>query len=190
MYTPWGYEVESLPPIISASDYQTITGRTATDEAVKAASAAIRNVCGWHVAPSIECTASVVPNGRLLNLPARYVSAISSVTESGESLTSGDYEARQDGLIRRCGFRNWGQDWQGITIVYTAGFSLDAVPDLADIAIKIIDAAQSVPVGVASETAGNVSISYDTAVSAVSAQAALAYAFALAPYKLVSSHAA
>lgn len=63
MLTPWNYEVtRTLPPIIGVEDFDKITGgamsaTTEQKEAVLASvSQAIRDHCGWHVAPNVKCT--------------------------------------------------------------------------------------------------------------------------------------
>ena len=60
--SPWGYIVdsESLPNFISDIDFNNFTnGKFAKDTQVQkiipAATEAIRNYCGWHVAPSLTC---------------------------------------------------------------------------------------------------------------------------------------
>ena len=195
MFTPWGYEVEELPPIMDAEDYLAKFGGVHASDAglaaaLDAASAAVRNVCGWHVAPSLECVANVTAEGRLVRLPARLVTAISEVSENGAALSTGAYEAHTNGLLRRCEFANWASGWQAVHVEYSAGFDVDACPDLADVLARIVDAALTVPAGVASETAGNVSISYSAAQGALAASSALAYAPLLGVYMLVGAHAA
>ena len=195
MYTAWGYSVESLPPLMSVEEYNAATNNAyannpALSDTLAAASAAVRNICGWHVAPSLECVADLTAEGRLVRIPAKLITEITTVTDGGAQLGAGEYEANTNGLIRRCGFTRWAQGWEAVHIEYTAGYDLDAAPDLANIVMRIVDAALSVPVGVASETAGNVSISYSGAAAGVAASAAQAYVFALVRYKVVGSHAA
>lgn len=193
MFTAWGYEVEDLPPICDIDTYNQMTGDThagdpGLENALAAASIAIRNVCGWHVAPSLECTARLTADGRLVKLPARLVTAISSVKENDELLTAGQFEARHDGLLRRCGFQNWAHGWDAIEVVYDAGFSLEAVPDLVNIVSHVVDVALSVPSGVTGETAGNVSITY-SANEGIAARAVYNIRWALEPYRVVDSRA-
>lgn len=204
IYTPWGYEVASLPALLSVSDFHTITCNRHTDKsvaqidsAIDAASAAIRNVCGWHVAPSLECRATITAGDeltgertRIVALPASYVSGIYSVTEDGEELPSGQFAAMKNGLLRRTCFKSWSNRWGGVEVDYQAGFDLTTVPDLSNAAAHVIEAALSIPIGVSSETAGSVSVSYDTQVSAVAAMTAAQLSGALSAYKVVRSHAA
>ena len=192
MYTPWGYQVEELPPIISEDTLNEATGnawagdvRLAT--AIEAASAAIRNECGWHITPSLECVAYLSPNGKVAKLPANLVTEIISVSEDGRDLNPGDFEARHDGLMRRANFRNWSKKWDGIRVTYVAGY--ETAPELQSIAINLVEAALTTPTGVASESAGGVSISYKTAAMTVTAATLGSMKSTLAPYRLVSAHA-
>lgn len=193
MYTPWGYQVEDLPPLLSVDDFAALTGRDAdasTESAIEAASAAIRNFCGWHVAPVLQCSADLTAEGRLTRIPARLVVSVSAVLDGTEELAAGQYEARSDGLLRRTCYKKWSSAWQSIHVEYAAGYELTACADLVDMVARIADGVASIPMGVASETAGNVSISYSSAASAIAAQQVLAYAPALAQYRLVGAHAA
>lgn len=193
MFTPWGYEVESLPPLLGVDDYAAITGNAAdssTESSLAAASAAIRNICGWHVAPSLRCSGDFTAEGRVVRVPARLITSIYDVEDDGTPMLEGDFEAHQNGLIRRTCFAAWSKKWQGVHVEYQAGFDLSACPDICDVIARIVDSVSAIPLGVASETAGNVSISYSAAASGVAAQAAHAYEALLSQYKLVSAHAA
>ena len=193
--TPWGYQVDELPPLVGDDEFAAATGYKwdcdgGTSAAIAAASAAIRNHCGWHVAPILGCTARLSACGRVARIPAMMVTSIESVTEDGRQLAEGQYEARADGLLRRSCFRNWTRRWEGVEVAYEAGFAPDAVPDIAQACIHLAEAALAAPAGVASESAGGVSISYSTASASVAAAMTPAIMDALAPYRLVSSHAA
>lgn len=199
MYTAWGYEVdgEYIPPLLSIDSFNSMTGGKWTSDslgvacALDAASQAVRNACGWHVSPSLACTARVTAEGKVARLPAICVSAISSLTEDGVSLVAGsDYEWRRDGLLRRACFRNWSPSWDGIAVSYTAGFVADACPDLAQAVCGIAEAVLSVPRGVSSESADGVSISYNVHAQSVAGAMTGQFLAQLAPYRVVSSHAA
>lgn len=196
MITAWGYEVsEDLQPIISRTKFNQITGNAyasnpRVEAAIAAASQAIRNYCGWHVSPSLGCTAYPVAGGKLIRLPASCVSAIGSVTEDGIELQSGQYEWRRDGLIRRCNFTNWSCSWGGIEVEYTAGYDAEAVPDLVEAVCAIASGVLAVAAGVTSESADGVSISYSSSASSIAAALTSQQKSALEPYKVVNSHAA
>lgn len=196
MHTPWGYEVNgALPALLDADTFAEMTGNRHSGDirvqhALDAASAAVRGRCGWHVSPSVECTARVTAQGRMAVLPARLVTAVSSVSDGGTALGSGEYEARSDGLLRRCCFRIWNPSWEAVEVSYTAGFEPSECADLLDVVAHLAEVALNSSYGVLSESAGGVSVSYDT--SAQDIAAALegrGVASILAPYRLVSAHA-
>lgn len=195
MHTPWGYQVGELQPILTVAEFDQWTGgRYAGDlraqAALEAATAAIRNECGWHIAPNLECTAALTARGRLCKLPAKLVTAVASVSEDGAELAAGQYEWRADGLMRRACFRNWTQSWGGVAVNYSAGFEPDAVPDLLGACCRIAEAVMAVPVGVSQETAGGVNVSYMATASSIASSMTDQMRASLAPYRLVSSHAA
>lgn len=195
MRTAWGYEVSALQPLLSVEDFNTMTGGAYADNprveaALKAASQAVRNYCGWHICPSIQCTAYPIGGGKVTKLPASYVSDIESVTEDGNVLSAGKYEWRHDGLLRRACFANWSGGYDAIVVVYTAGYDISAVPDLAEAVRAIAEGVISVSAGVTSETADGVSISYSSNASSIAAALTHQQKAALEMYKVVSSHAA
>lgn len=195
MRTAWGYDVNTLEPLLSKATFDTMTGNAyisngRVEAALKAASQAVRNYCGWHICPSMQCTAYPVGGGKVMKLPAGYVSAITSVTEDGELLGEGQYEWRRDGLLRRACFKNWSGRWDGIQVVYTAGFDINAVPDLAEAVRSITEGVLAVSAGVVSESADGVSISYSANAASIAAALTEQQKSALEIYKVVSSHAA
>ena len=71
-----------------------------------------------------------------------------------------------------------------------AGFDADAVPDLKEAVRSIAEGVLSVAAGVNSESADGVSISYSANASSIAAALTEQQRSALAPYRLVVSHAA
>ena len=194
MMTPWGYEVTSLDPIVSKADFNTMTGSAYANNprleaALSAASAAIRNYCGWHVSPSVSCTAYPEVDGNLLKLPAGYVSAVTSITENGEQLDSAAYEWRRDGLVRKVFPDRWSRKWGSISAVYTAGYTPSACPDLVEAVRAITEGVLAVSAGVTSESADGVTISYAANASSIAAGLTASQRANLAPYKVVNAHA-
>ena len=194
MITPWGYDVESLPPILDAATFDRMTGgRHAGDpaavQAVSAASAAVRNACGWHVAPRLACRAVCTPKGRMVSLPTLALVSVESVKDGGAELRPGEYEARSVGLLRRAGFRVWAPGWGTVEVAYTSGFEPEACHDLASVVASLAEAALNAAVGTSSETAGGVSISYDTSSQSIAgAMERMGVRRALASYRLASAH--
>lgn len=197
MRTAWGYEVsEELRPIISVETFNARTnnafaGNQRVGAALKAASQAVRNYCGWHICPSLECMARPEGGGVLTRLPAAYVSDIKSVRENGEELEADtEYEWREDGLLKRSKPGKWAEKWRSIEVSYMAGFDSEAVPDLEETICTIAAGVLSVASGVASESSDGVSISYSSSASSIAASLTSQQRSALEPYKVVGSHAA
>ena len=191
MRTAWGYDVEALEPLIYEDDFHDITNNAYKDNprveaALNAASQAVRNYCGWHISPSLDCTAKPAGGASVMRLPAGYVSEINSVKEYGNTVT--DYEWREDGLIKR-GYP-WTPAWGGIEVEYTAGYDANAVPDLVEAVCAITSGVLSVSAGVSSESADGVSVSYSASASSIANSLTSQMKCALEPYKVVSSHAA
>lgn len=186
---------EELPLLLSVEDFDSMTGSRYADAtyALEAASAAIRDWCGWHIYPSVECTFTCSPydritgtRSRFINLPSMLVTDISSVTEDGAELSSGKWEGWDDGLLKRCGFAFWGDS---VEVVFTSGYSSVPASLAQAVACVAETVLQSLPDGVASETAGNVSISYKTDASSAANLAVQRMAGAFSKYRLVSAHA-
>ena len=189
--TPWGYSVEvnsgsSIPSIISVADFKLLCpGLSSTDSEIQAVlnsvSSAVRDWCGWHVSPSLECTYTGNGEGRLLVLPAMGVTNVNSLTVNGNSVT--DYEWTAAGMLRlKSGV--FPDEWRSVVCVYTAGFTSASLGQaVAQIASNALAAAP----GVANERAGNVSITYNQTGSGITGGVSLLprdYDL-LAPYKLI-----
>ncbi|MBR2837778.1 MAG: hypothetical protein IKE55_03240 [Kiritimatiellae bacterium] len=199
MLTAWGYEIDGtqLPPLLTVEAFDDMTGgRYAGDlraaSALGAASQAVRNACGWHISPQLECTATpLLVQPRLVALPANAVTAVESVTENGVELAEGEYEWRRDGLVRRACFERWPSNWDALTIAYTAGYDAGAVPDLAEAVRAIAEGVIAIAgsAGVRSESADGVTVSYSSDASSVAAALTEQQRSALVPYRLVMAHA-
>ena len=200
MLTAWGYEIEgsSIPPLLTVDAFDDITGGRYSGDlravsALNAASQAVRNACGWHVAPSLECTAvPLLVQPRLAALPANAVTAVASVTENGVDLSEGEYEWRGDGLVRRACFKCWPTGWNAVSVSYTAGYDAGAVPDLAEAVRAIAEGVIAIggSAGVRSESADGVTVSYSADAASIAAALTEQQRAALAPYRLVVAHAA
>ena len=112
------------------------------------------------------------------------------ITEDGTELSSGDYEWRRDGLLKRSFPRKWSGKWDSIEAEYMAGYEADAVPDLVEAVVSITVGVLSVSAGVISESADGVSISYSQSASSIAAGLTAAQKSALEAYKVVSAHGA
>lgn len=193
MLTPWGYEVDELPDLITVSDFNAATnnryaGDARIEPAIASASAAIRAYCGWHVAPVLDCSITLDGEAGDIWLPTNALASVTSAKVGGEDVTVDGSNRR--GRVRlahkTCGLGN-------VEVGYTAGYDAAACPDLMGVVVQRVMASVAMATyGVSQETAGGVSISYSG-----SALSDLGSAFlpdsvkaALSTYRLVRSHAA
>ena len=208
MLTTWGYSITSediLPDLLSEDEFDALTGSkyagdNRTEYLIKSASAAIRGLVGWHLAPSETCEAVFsmqsgnvrrVGPDLLVQLPARFVSSVGAVLlnarqENGEWYgVPGDYDFDTNGILRVynagiCSRRS------KVVIRYIAGLTDDMLGAVKEMISYNVQHSMANGYGVQSETAGGVSISY----SANWANSGRATALAddsrevLAPYRL------
>jgi len=174
LLTNWGYTLvnaEALPIAITVTEFNTYTGNkyvgdTRIESSIKAASLALQNYCGWHLFGAQACKISwtiknrgIIITGRdlLIQLPARMITGITSVTINGEATT--DFTFQPNGLLTVYD-ASISSRRDLIEVVYTAGVtSSDALKELvADmVTLKLAKS-----YGVTSEAAGGVSITYNS----------------------------
>lgn len=185
--SPWGYIIDSekLPAFISVDDFNLFTdGKFAGDARIvstlPSASEAIRNYCGWHIAPSLTCGMvynvldlrdAFVGRDLLIQLPATYVTDIQKIVLNAvlnpstglyEGDETDDYEIGMgDGLLRIYDVGNLNRKSR-IFIKYTAGFT-DTPSAIKELTADRVSHAVTNPYGVNSEAAGGVSVSYSGA---------------------------
>lgn len=199
MKTPWGYkftEPDGLDDLISVGEFHEYTGsKYASDDRtlpnIRAASAAIRNYCGWHIYPERECEfetnffdkhVSSVASGIMVQLPATYITSIVSVVVGSDPVET--YVLETDGILRICGTMQ--NAWDKIRVRYIAGLPEESMDAIRELAAHRVTHALANSYGIQSETAGGLSITY----SANWANSARATALAddnkevLMPYKL------
>ena len=174
LLTNWGYTLVNAtasPVAISVTEFNTYTGGkytgdTRIEPSIKAASLALQNYCGWHLFGAEACKISwtiknrgIIITGRdlLIQLPARMITGITSVTINGEATT--DFTYQPNGLLTVYDV-SISSRRDLIEVVYTAGVtSSDALKELvADmVTLKLAKS-----YGVTSEAAGGVSITYNS----------------------------
>lgn len=185
--SPWGYIIDSenLPAFISVDDFNLFTngkfaGDTRIVSTLPSASEAIRNFCGWHIAPSLTCGMvynvldlrdAFVGRDLLIQLPATYVTGIQKIVLNAvlnpstglyEGDETDDYEIGMgDGLLRIYDVGNLNRKSR-IFIKYTAGFT-DTPSAIKELTADRVSHAVTNPYGVNSEAAGGVSVSYSGA---------------------------
>ena len=167
--TPWGYKVDAdeLPSLISAEQYALLAGITLTAETtprvtatLAAVSAAVRGYCGWHIAPVVRCQSRVTGEGRMLRLPTLALLSVDAIEIDGDAVDIDGVEHLDSGLVRvSCG--RWPHAWGGVVVDYTSGLDVALAPDLAAVVAQVASNAMAGAPGVASERAGEVSITYN-----------------------------
>lgn len=178
LLTNWGYTItdaDALTDLLTTEEFNTMTaskfaGDVRISGAIKAACMGLRNYCGWHVSPSQACSFSermLYGNGRikrvgddfLIQLPAAYVTGVTSVTIGGEAWT--DFSFEPNGLLRLFDVYDHAITRKTeIVVVYAAGLSSALMDSIKEIIAGRATRALVDTNGVASESAGGVSISY------------------------------
>lgn len=199
LLTNWGYTLttlEMLPDFITPAEFNAYTGNKYSGDtriagAIAAASQGIRDRVGWHLYPTAPCKLETVGldkritktlYGLQIQLPARYVTAVSRVNIDGADLTN--FSLETSGILRvynaGCRLNS------AIVIEYTAGLPEGLLSTIKDIAASRAVKPLAQTFGVNSETAGGVSISYNSAWASDTSASLLqdAETAALEPYRL------
>lgn len=113
----------------------------------------IRAYCGWHIAPVVTETFTVVaPYGCALILPTLKLNAVTSIMEDGAEVALSSVVVREAGIIWRAA------GWFRTPVVVVAEHGYDDFPlELAD-AMTRFGSTPRVPAG-ASVRVGNISVS-------------------------------
>ena len=189
--TRWGYEVAlpdgevKLPPIISYEDFIILTGGRLVSSAdridamLDAVSQAVRDWCGWHVSPILECSWVGTGNGRLLLLPCMSVSSVESIEVQG---VEQDFEWERSGKVRISG--RFPDAWRSVEASFTAG--IDAADGIGAAVLQIATNALVATPGVREEHAGGVGATYNQTANGVSGGVRLLESDyrLLAPYRM------
>lgn len=177
MLTPWGYSItdrSTLCEMMSAEDFDLFTGGKYSREAdrveaeIGAACAAIRNFVGWHLYPSAACEVNMTMQDRrvtrvgrdlLIQLPAKFVTAVESVEVAGSSAT---YTYEPNGILRVydvafCNLQRYSQ----VKVRYTAGITDDMMAPIHELVAHRVTHSIAVPAGITSEASGGVSVTYN-----------------------------
>lgn len=125
----------------------------------EAATRAIRDYCGWHVAPVITATLTLDGTGTgTVLLPSRRVVDVLSVKVDGQELEATAYEWSADGLLRRrrgC----WPDRYRGLAVGLKHGFDDDTV--LSTVVASIVARIRMDPSGMlASQGAGTQRVAF------------------------------
>lgn len=172
--TNWGYTLvddDSLFDMMDYAEYCTYSGRSDNMERaeaeISAACASIRNYVGWHLYPSASCRFEALASDRrviyhgsdiLVQLPARYVSAVSAVTVDSVEYTH--YYIDTNGLLTIFNVRPI-RRYAVIVVEYEAGLTDEMMAPIKELIAHRVTHAMAVPAGVTSEASGGVSVTYN-----------------------------
>lgn len=175
LLTTWGYKLaalDTLPDLLTVDEFNAFTGNKYAGYSeqvgmeISAASAAIRNFVGWHLAPSAGCELETtfldrrvarVGTDILIQLPARYVTTVTGITV-GE-VEREDYILDPTGLLRV--LNTSGERYTPIVVSYTAGLSDGLLAPIKELVAHRVTHAVAVPAGITSEASGGVSVTYN-----------------------------
>lgn len=173
--TNWGYtlpDINTLPDMMTAQEYASMTGRaddtTRVTAEIAAACTAIRNFVGWHLSPSEACKLETIASDRrvtftghdiMIQLPARYVTAVSRVSIDGQEYTS--HYIDTNGILRVFDVHAYIKRYAPIVVEYTAGLPADQMSAVSELIAHRVTHAMAVPAGITSEASGGVSVTYN-----------------------------
>lgn len=126
---------------------------------LRAAQAAIRRECGWHVMPNTELSGVINSRGgTVIRLPARHVTSIESLTDRDGNELAYAYDP-ETGLVESMS----GGFPAGIAAIrYEIHAGYNEVPDVQQVLISAAKRAGMSPIGlVTSQSANGSSASYD-----------------------------
>ena len=120
---------------------------------LKAAQAAIRRTCGWHITPNIELSGVVNSRGgKVIRLPARRVTSVDELTDIAGNRLHYAYDPASVAAIR---YR------------IHAGYAPDEVPDVQGVLINAAKRASSAAAGIVqSQSVNGSSVTYNVTLMA------------------------
>ena len=176
--TTWGYsmtDVDEVPSMMTLSEFNSMTAEkyladSRVEPDIKAATAAIRNYCGWHVYPSQACelnttlydkAVTISDRVLIIQLPATFVPSIELI-QIGDEVIDETYVLMPNGILRVYGL-SWSRLklWTPVVVRYTAGIPEGAADGLKELIAHRVTHALASSEGVQSETAGGVSVTYN-----------------------------
>lgn len=174
LLTNWGYTIkaDTLPDLLTVTEFNDFTAGKYTGDAriepnLSAVSSAIRNWCGWHIYPSLDCKfettmfnprVTTVGRNALFQLPTKYLSKVRSITIDGADYPV--FAQETNGLIKVYGIDFGLYEFSPIEIEYTAGLPDGLMSAIKELAAHRVTHALASSGGIQSETAGGVSITY------------------------------
>ena len=182
---------EDLKPFASAelmaqrTDGAIDKGRPYLEEALTAASAVIRDYCGWVIGPLIEETLYLEgPDSGVLSLPTLNLVQLVALSQNGTAVSLDDVRATRGGIVRA---RTPFVDRYG-TIVATIRHGLDPVPaPIVDLTLQMAARALGSPLGVVREQSLVANVTWSTTAAGVAGGTVILEheRAVLAPYRIV-----
>lgn len=184
MLTNYGYSISSntLPIILSVEEFNQRTANkyvldSRIESTIASATSTIRNYCGWHLATSVSCEIEltfddlhIVRNGcdLLIQMPIRFFSSIDHIylgATKEDGHWTGDtcqYAFKPNGIVKIYNAPIYNR-YDKVVIQFTAGLTSDLLDGLkAIITQRVAHTLSGVnTLGINSESAGGVSISYN-----------------------------
>lgn len=193
--TRWGYSVglsgsdAKLPPIIDEDRFSIITDGVLSSEPYRirmvldGVSQAVRDWCGWHVAPVLDCKWVGQGEGGLLLLPCAAVRSVSSLKISGAPQEV--FEWLPSGLVRLKG-TSFPNAWRSVECDFAAGN--DAADSIGMVVAQIAANQLAATAGIRGERIGSASIDYNQTEDGVSGGVRLLSSDLklLAPYRITA----
>lgn len=132
------------------------------------ASRAIRNFCGWNVAPAEDLSVTLDGGGSVLYLPSLQVNRVTALTVRGAAVSTADFEwSRLTGNVRSRSSAYWPETWGGIVVEFNSGH-VEIPADIKQIVLQVSAMALSSPTGATREQAGAVAMAWATTAPGVS----------------------
>lgn len=127
-------------------------------------SAAIRNYCGWHIAPLLEDQV-LVEDGSGANvqmLPTLHIVEVTAVVDGGQVLdVSADLEWSEAGFLTRERGTCWTSKLRGVRVTLDHGYA-ETPPEVRGVVFDALERGTS-PTGVVREQKGPFSVTYSQA---------------------------
>lgn len=155
----------------------TATSHPFLQSELDAATRAIQNYCGWHIAPIEPHTYTHVrPWREHVWIPAMQIRSIDSATVDGQSVAPTDVTFDPDiGWTSLCAC--------SVEVTYTSGFA-EIPADLVQLTLALAAGGLGASLGQTREQAGGVSITFGRAGGALQTEPGSADAALLAPYRI------
>lgn len=137
--TPAGVDTDAAQPLLDA------------------ASEAVRDYCGWHIAPIVtETVTADGSGGEIQGLPTLMLLDLITVSSDGTALTVADVEWSANGSMRQCW---WTAKFRGVVAEIEHGYA-DTPAVIVALICEMVLRGAVIPVGVTREQSGGESVTW------------------------------